>query len=144
MTKGRAMSKIKIKFLEDGSWMDEPGKPIFEVKAGEIVPVTALLAKTATDARKAVFLGEGQISLNSPEDAEKFASLLEREEEVSKRESAADELEGTLVKREDSVSELEKMLNDDKSELDKREEALNAKEKTASKKKAGPRQKAEG
>ncbi len=50
------MSKIKVKFLEDGEWMDEPSKPIFSVEAGDEREVSARLANIAIDAGKAEFV----------------------------------------------------------------------------------------
>jgi len=50
------MSKIKIKFLEDGEWMDEPSKPIFNVKKGEEKEVSARLANLAIEGGKAEFV----------------------------------------------------------------------------------------
>lgn len=50
------MSKIKIKFLEPGRWMDEPNKPVFDVTAGQEMEVTARLANIATKANKAEFV----------------------------------------------------------------------------------------
>ncbi len=50
------MSRIKIKWLEAGKWMDEPSKPIFEVQAGDEMEVSARLAKIATDAGRAEFV----------------------------------------------------------------------------------------
>lgn len=49
-------TKIKIRFLEHGTWGDEPHKPIFDVEAGEEKEVTPRLAKIATDAGKAEFV----------------------------------------------------------------------------------------
>jgi len=136
------MSKIKVRFLEAGEWGDEPGKPVFAVKANEVVEVTARLAKIATDAGKATFLGKGQIDLASDEDAEKFANLIDREEAVKERETGAAELEANLVDREDAVTaaetkivdrendaaELDQSLDNDKVELDKRKELLDERE----------------
>ena len=50
------MSKIKVKFLVDGDWMDEPSKPIFSVVAGEEREVSASLANVAIEAGKAEFV----------------------------------------------------------------------------------------
>ena len=50
------MSEIKIKFLCDGCWSDEPGKPNFEVEAGDEREVTARLANIAVSAGKAEFV----------------------------------------------------------------------------------------
>lgn len=49
------MALIKVKFLEDGAWMDEPSRPIFDVKAGEIKEVSSGLANVAIAAGKAEF-----------------------------------------------------------------------------------------
>ena len=118
------MSKIEVRFLEDGQWGDEPGKPVFSVKANEVVEVTARLAKIATDAGKAVFLGKGQVQLSSEEDSEKFANLIEREKSLDEREYSAVEVEDNLVAREDKAAELETSLADAKADLDKREDSL--------------------
>ena len=50
------MSEIKIRFLCDGCWSDEPGKPNFEVKEGDEREVTARLANIAVSAGKAEFV----------------------------------------------------------------------------------------
>lgn len=50
------MSKIKIKFLVAGEWMDEPSKPIFAVEAGDEREVSARLANIAVEAGKAEFV----------------------------------------------------------------------------------------
>lgn len=50
------MSKIKIKFLEDGKWGDHPGDPIFEVEAGDEMEVSARLANIAVESGKARFV----------------------------------------------------------------------------------------
>jgi len=50
------MSKIKVKFLVDGKWMDEPRDPSFDVKAGDEREVSAQLANFAIEAGKAEFV----------------------------------------------------------------------------------------
>ncbi len=50
------MSKLRIRFLEEGKWMDEPSKPLFDVKAGDEREVGARLARIATDSGKAEFV----------------------------------------------------------------------------------------
>ena len=50
------MSKIKVKFLVDGKWMDEPRDPPFDVKAGDEREVSAQLANFAIEAGKAEFV----------------------------------------------------------------------------------------
>ena len=50
------MSKIKVKFLVAGDWMDEPKDPIFSVAAGEEREVSASLANVAIEAGKAEFV----------------------------------------------------------------------------------------
>ena len=117
------MSQIEVRFVEDGEWMDEANKPIFKVKAGEKRLVSARLAKIATDAGKAVFLGKGQISLNSEEDWS--------------------EHEADLVKREIALDEHEKALATCQDDLVKREKALAEREKNSSRRKPGPKPKAE-
>ncbi len=132
------MSHIDIRFVEDGEWGDEPSKPNFKVKAGEKRSVSARLAKIATDAGKAIFLGKGQISLNSEED------WSEREADLVIREIALDDEKADLEQREKALIEHEKALAECQESLTEREKALAEREKGNGRRKPGPKPKAEG
>ena len=132
------MSQIDIRFVEDGEWMDQANKPIFKVKAGEKLSVSARLAKIATDAGKAVFLGKGQISLNSEKD------WSEHEAGLVAREIALDDEKADLEQREKTLVEHEKALAECQESLTEREKALAEREKGNGRRKPGPKPKAEG
>ena len=45
-------NKIKVKFKQDGKWADNPADPVFEVKEGDELEVSAHLANILVESGK--------------------------------------------------------------------------------------------
>ena len=131
------MSQIEVEFVEDGEWMDEANKPIFKVKAGEVLEVSARLARILADSGKGILLNGGSDYVR------KSNSSSEREADLVAREIALDDEKADLEQRETALVEHEKALAECQESLTEREKAVAEREKNTSRRKPGPKPKAE-
>ena len=135
------MSQIEVEFVEDGEWMDEANKPIFKVKAGEVKFVSARLARILADSGKGILLNGGSdyVRKSNPSGSD----LSEREADLVAREITLDDEKADLEQREKTLVEHEKALAECQESLTEREKVVAEREKNTSRRKPGPKPKAE-
>ena len=79
----------KIKFLNDGKWVDDQSKPVFEVKAGDVLDVSHRLAGFAVEGGAAEYhiesKGVDAVGPESKDDEAGPAKKAEGEPEAKKR-----------------------------------------------------------
>lgn len=135
------MSQIEVEFVEDGEWMDEANKPIFKVKAGQVLEVSARLARILADSGKGILLNGGSDYVQKSNSS--VGDLSEREADLVAREIALDDALADLEQREKALVEHEKALVECQESLTEREKDLAERDKNTSRRKPGPKPKAE-